>query len=163
LKPTPFRARIAVLPRLAVLRAGCVLPLLVGLLLPAAPVHSAPKTGPSSAASMLVTMTASTSTVNPGGTIQYTIQVTNNGNVPLTNVVLQDTLPGGLTPTSGGTIAGQQVSQSLGTLMPGATQTFVVTAQVSSFGISQTLSNQAVVTATETGPVPSNTAITAVS
>jgi uncharacterized repeat protein (TIGR01451 family) len=47
-------------------------------------------------ATLAITKTAKEKTVNPGGTITFTVTVTNNGNTPALNTVLSDTLPQGM-------------------------------------------------------------------
>jgi uncharacterized repeat protein (TIGR01451 family)/fimbrial isopeptide formation D2 family protein len=78
----------------------------------------------------------SPATVNPGGTITYTVTVTNNGPAIATNVVVTDTLPAGSTfvsATGGGTQAPVGVVTWNGTTTPallslanGASQVFTV-------------------------------------
>jgi uncharacterized repeat protein (TIGR01451 family) len=81
--------------------------------------------------------------VSPGGTITYTVTVTNNGPATATNVVVTDTLPTGTTfgnvtttpnvligtPTpSGGVLTLNSTNTStLGSLANGASQTFTIT------------------------------------
>jgi uncharacterized repeat protein (TIGR01451 family)/fimbrial isopeptide formation D2 family protein len=78
----------------------------------------------------------SPATVNPGGTITYTVTVTNNGPATATNVVVTDTLPAGTTFTSasnGGTQAAGVVTwnstttPALASLANGASQVFTIT------------------------------------
>ncbi|MCL2364971.1 MAG: DUF11 domain-containing protein, partial [Defluviitaleaceae bacterium] len=75
-----------------------------------------------------------------GGTLTYTLRVTNTGNVPLTGLVVTDTLPAYLTnprqlfvldlPGSTGGISGQVVSVTLATLNPNQTATITFQATV---------------------------------
>jgi uncharacterized repeat protein (TIGR01451 family)/fimbrial isopeptide formation D2 family protein len=78
----------------------------------------------------------SPATVNPGGTITYTVTVTNNGPATASNVVVTDTLPTGTTfgsASNGGTQAAGVVTwngtttPALVSLANGASQTFTVT------------------------------------
>jgi uncharacterized repeat protein (TIGR01451 family)/fimbrial isopeptide formation D2 family protein len=78
----------------------------------------------------------SPATVNPGGTITYTVTVINNGPATAVNVVVRDTLPPGTTfgsATGGGTHAAGEVTwnststPALASLANGASQTFTIT------------------------------------
>jgi uncharacterized repeat protein (TIGR01451 family) len=81
---------------------------------------------------LAVAKTADASPISAGDTASFTITVTNVGQGTAFDVVLTDTLPGGLTWTTtaaGCTIAGDQLTCAMGTLPTGATRTVTVTAE----------------------------------
>jgi uncharacterized repeat protein (TIGR01451 family) len=92
-------------------------------------------------ADLVVTKSQPSATVNAGGTIVYTVTVTNNGPATATNVVVTDTLPTGTTfvsvtgggvigtPTpSGGVLTLNSTNTStLGSLANGVSQVFTIT------------------------------------
>jgi len=126
-------------------------PTLIGVGLPAGP-----------ALSMIKTVAMSNDRIAPYGSITvgdevtYTIVVTNTGSLPLTNVSLTDTIPSAVTITgvSGNAgYSGANVTASLGPLAPGASVTVTISGDVQQAG---TFANQATVTSTETGSVPSD-------
>jgi len=86
----------------------------------------------------VVTSKTGPATVNPGGTITYTITVVNNGPNPATNIIVRDTLPQGLTfnnASDGGTFANGVVSfPAIPSLAPGASVTRTVTATAPNSG-----------------------------
>ncbi len=109
-----------------------------------------------------VVKTDSADPVVAGGTLTYTITVTNNGPSTATNVVVTDPLPTGLTFTSGtatnsGTVtnAANVVTATIPTLASGASATITVVTAVSSTATG-TLTNTATVDTTENDTVPSN-------
>ena len=110
---------------------------------------------------LAITKSDSSDPVAAGGSLTYTIVVTNNGPSTATNVSVADTLPSGLTFTSAtstvGTVTnvGNVITGSIGTLAPAATATITVIAAVSS-NATGTLTNTATVTATETESNSSN-------
>ena len=74
-------------------------------------------------------------TVNPGGTLTYTISYTNTNPTPVTNVVITDTLPAGVTYVSssaGGTHVAGVVTWNIGTLTGGQSGSVTVTVTVDS-------------------------------
>ncbi|MDR2524673.1 MAG: DUF11 domain-containing protein [Oscillospiraceae bacterium] len=76
---------------------------------------------------------AAGSTVQPGRTVTYYIDVINNGNVNLTNIPVRDTIPAGTTyvagsATSGGTLSGNELRWTIPALNVG--QVFTVAFQV---------------------------------
>ncbi len=103
-------------------------------------------------ADLEVTKTTSSSVATPGGTVTYTITVTNAGPSDATNVVVTDDLPAGLsfvsaTPSQGTCNASDPVSCNLGTIINGGSATITLSAQVTA--TSGTISNTASVTSTE--------------
>jgi uncharacterized repeat protein (TIGR01451 family) len=107
------------------------------------------------APSLAITKTSDRDLVAPGGTVVYTIVVSNTGDTPLTNVSVTDFLvstellfvSASPAPAS---VAGQTVYFSPFTLDPGLTRTLILTATVDPGAISGLiLDNTAVVTATE--------------
>ena len=84
-------------------------------------------------ADLAVTQTASSTSVNPGTQVTFTLTVTNKGPAAASNVMLIDGLPGGETPaaatTSQGTCtapAGGQITCTLGSLAASATATVTI-------------------------------------
>ncbi|MFB2935154.1 hypothetical protein ACE1B6_07725 [Aerosakkonemataceae cyanobacterium BLCC-F154] len=77
-------------------------------------------------------------TVNPGGTITYTVTVVNNGPNPATNVIVRSNLPPGLifnNASNGGTFADGVVTfPAIPSLAPGASVTLTVTATAPNSG-----------------------------
>jgi uncharacterized repeat protein (TIGR01451 family) len=93
-----------------------------------------------------------------GSDITYTLTIANLGPAPATAVTLTDTLSAGLTLVSAtpsqGTCAG--ATCSLGSMPAGATASVTLVASATGGGV---LTNSAVVTATETDPVPANNTV----
>ena len=99
-----------------------------------------------------ITKTTGTSSATPGGTVIYTITVTNNGPSPATGVIVTDDLPAGLTlnsatPSQGTCNASDPVSCNLGTILSGASATITLSTTVTA--TSGTISNTASVTSNE--------------
>jgi uncharacterized repeat protein (TIGR01451 family) len=109
-----------------------------------------------------VSMSASPDPVAPGGTLLFTINVTNNGSNAATGLSLSDLTPEGTTftsftapngwtattPAAGGT---GSISATSATLAPNATATFSLVVQVNSNLVDQaTITNSASVTLTST-------------
>ncbi len=70
-----------------------------------------------------------------GGTVKFTLQVTNKGLADATGVSVEDVLPAGFTyvsstPSAGVTVAGQTLTWNVGTVLNGATASLEVTATV---------------------------------
>ena len=109
-----------------------------------------------------IVKTDSSDPVVAGGTLTYTITVTNNGPSTATNVVVTDPLPTGLTFTSGtasngGTVANANntVTATIPTLASGASATITVVTAVSATATG-TLTNTATVDTTEPDTVTTN-------
>ena len=73
-------------------------------------------------------------TVPVGGTISYTITVKNLGTKAATWVIVEDTLPNGVTflsASGGGTLVGSLVRwPAIASLAPGASRSFIITVSV---------------------------------
>ena len=106
-------------------------------------------------ADLRITKTDSVDPVIAGGTMSYTLTVTNDGPSAATNVVVTDVLPAGLTfsgaTASQGTVnnASGTVTANLGNLANGASATVTINVNVSPTATG-TLSNTATVTGTQT-------------
>lgn len=80
-----------------------------------------------------ITKATSTPTVDPGGTAQYTITITNHKDNAVTGVIVSDELPAGLefaSASNGGTLNSGFVVWNLGTLQTRQTVTLTYTAKV---------------------------------
>lgn len=68
----------------------------------------------------------------PGQTVLFRVKVTNTGSTQIDNVTVTDTLPSYMkaVPTKGGTTNGNTFTVDVGTLRPGESKTFDVSAQV---------------------------------
>jgi uncharacterized repeat protein (TIGR01451 family) len=112
---------------------------------------------------LMLTMTDSPDPVQTGQNLTYTLTVQNTGTAPASNVVVTDTLPGGVTfgsaTSSQGSCAGTTtVTCNLGSLAGGATATVTIVVQPTANG---TLTNTAQVSMTEADPTPANNTATA--
>lgn len=123
-----------------------------------------PGTCPLPGVDLSLTKTAAPDPVMAGGTLTYTITVTNNGPGDSSSSTVTDPLPPGVafssaTPSTCAEVAGT-VTCSLGPLAAGAstTITIVVTVQPTATG---TLTDTATVTGADTDPVPDNNSATA--
>ncbi|MEQ8849359.1 SdrD B-like domain-containing protein [Botrimarina sp.] len=106
----------------------------------------------------------------PGATLEYEIVVTNDGPSTATGVTLADTLPTGVTYVSGATtVSGQSVNGSagsptvtstIGTLAAGASATVTINVSVDP-SATGTLTNTAVIAATDEANTTNNTATAA--
>jgi extracellular elastinolytic metalloproteinase len=79
-----------------------------------------------------ITKSTTTPTINPGDIITYKITVTNHKDEAVTNVLVSDQLPAGLTfigSTNGGTSNGSSVNWDLGTMASGQVRVLTYTAQ----------------------------------
>ena len=117
----------------------------------------------STAADLKVTKKASAKTVKPGGTLGYTIVVTNQGGSAATSASVTDTLPVGLTPTTATfngtacTIAGRKITCTLGQMIVGASTTVKISAKVGKDRAGETLINTATAsTGSQTDSNPAN-------
>jgi uncharacterized repeat protein (TIGR01451 family) len=101
-----------------------------------------------------------------GGTLTYTLTVTNNGPDPSTDSTVTDTLPAGVTFVSANPSQGTcsqaagTVTCTLGSLAVGASATIQIVATVDASALSP-LSDTATVTGVETDPVAANNSATA--
>ncbi|MGQ0669809.1 MAG: DUF7507 domain-containing protein, partial [Actinomycetota bacterium] len=97
-----------------------------------------------------VSKSASTSSVEPGGSFSYTVTVSNDGNATANDVTMTDTIPSGLTITSveGAecSVIGQTVTCALGDLAPGASVEITINVTADE-GACPSVTNQAQVSA----------------
>lgn len=120
--------------------------------------------------------TADVATVLPGGTVVYSVKLTNGGNTTVSGVVVSDPIPSNWTFTRSATVgttsvAGQIITWNVGSVAAGASATMTVTATVpigeiggaytntasSTAGITPATSSSAPVTVIY--PVPTTTSI----
>jgi len=118
---------------------------------------------PQPRADLVASKSASPDPALAGGTLTYTIGVSNNGPSVATGVTIADPLPAGLTFVSATSSQGScqfngTVTCNIGTLTNAATATATVTVQPTTSG---TLTNQASVSANEVDPDASNNSATA--
>jgi uncharacterized repeat protein (TIGR01451 family) len=116
-------------------------------------------------ADLAITKSASPDPVTAGSQLTYTITVTNNGPANATNVIVKDTLPGGVTFLStsavctSGTI---QTGCNIGSLANGASTSFAIQVQVNANLLSNipasttNITNTATVSADQLDPDTSN-------
>lgn len=115
-----------------------------------------------SAPELALTISDAPDPVNFGADLTYTINVTNNGDVPATGVTVSDTLPAGSTFVSVNTTVGScsgtsTITCALGTLNPGAAATITLVSKPPSI---RTINNTASVTLNETDAFPPNNTAT---
>lgn len=95
----------------------------------------------------------------PGGTVTYTVKITNNGPGNSTGFVVTDTVPAPLTniasPNSACTVIGSAVRCVGGRLVSGASVTYTITASVPGT-IAAGITNSATVVPNESDPTPGN-------
>lgn len=116
-------------------------------------------------ADIAVTKSVSDATPDAGGTIVYTLVVTNNGLAAATNVVATDTLPSNLTFVSASSSVGTYNASSsiwtIGSLAKGDSATLGITAAVNSSAAGQTIINTIVASASEPDPDMTNNSASA--
>ena len=110
-------------------------------------------------ADLSITKTTGTSSVASGGSLSYTITVTNNGPAAATNVVVTDTLPAGTafvsaTPSQGSCSGTTTVTCTLGT--PNASAIATITLNVTVTASSGTIVNTATVNSSTNDPNGAN-------
>jgi len=99
--------------------------------------------------------------VNAGGTVTYTLLVSNDGPSTATGVIVTDTLPSGVTFRSSSSTQGSVtsangvVTASLGTLASGAQATILLTVDIDG-STTGTITNSVTVTTNEPDPNPDN-------
>jgi uncharacterized repeat protein (TIGR01451 family) len=113
-------------------------------------------------ADLALTKTAPASVI-AGGSVGYTLTVTNNGPNPASGVTLTDTLPGGAafvlsTPSQGSCSGTSTVTCNLGTINNSASATVTIDVTAVSAG---SLVNTAAVTSSVPDPIPANNSATA--
>ena len=107
-----------------------------------------------------ITKTASPAMVDPGGSITYTLNITNYGPGQSSGFALNDSLPTGLTnvatTTPGCQITASNVSCPGNPLASGSSQTVTITANAPTSNFTTAITNTATVTANELDPNPAN-------
>ena len=122
-------------------------------------------TAVSASIDLAIAKTDSADPAGAGGSLSYTIVVTNNGPSTANNVVVTDVLPTGLTFTSGNATSGTVTNNSgtvtgtIASIAPGGSVTLTIVTAVSS-SATGSLSNTATVTATETDSNTANNSVT---
>ena len=108
------------------------------------------------AADLGITKTVDNAAPIEGGTIIYTVTITNNGPNDASNVTLTDLLPAGVTYVADTPSVGAYNSGTgewiIGTMLNAATETLTITATVDSGTTGQLITNTATATATEGDP-----------
>jgi len=115
-------------------------------------------------ANLSITKTTASATAATGSTVSYSLTVTNSGPEAAGNVVVNDTLPAGLsfvsaTPSQGSCNAASPLVCNLGTLLVSGSATITIQARLT--GTTGTIINSATVQAAVDDPVPGNNASTA--
>ena len=111
------------------------------------------------AADLDVTKTASATSVDPGGTVSFSISIENNGPDPAQAVQVTDTLPAGLTfvsATPGCTAVGNVVTCSVGEVPDETTTNVTITASPTDAAAGQTLTNIASANSSTPDPNPAD-------
>ncbi|WP_187276457.1 DUF11 domain-containing protein [Parahaliea maris] len=90
---------------------------------------------------MSLDKSVSASLAQPGDQLIYRIDFSNNGTVPATNVVIEDTIPAGITldQTFGATVVGNTLIWNVGSVPAGATGSVTFTATVDSPAVDGTV------------------------
>ncbi|MCO5197204.1 MAG: DNRLRE domain-containing protein [Anaerolineae bacterium] len=114
------------------------------------------------AADLAVTKTVNNATPNEDETITYTIVATNNGPDAATGVVVNDTLPTGVTYVSHVASTGTYAAGvwTVGSLAASSSETLTITAKVDLGTLGDTIINAATITGNETDPNLNNNATT---
>lgn len=115
-------------------------------------------------ADLVISKTAGAATVNAGGTMDWTLTITNNGPYSSNGSSVSDTLPAGLTPTSVSssvpdacTISGQTVTCRAGEIVPNAGyQALIVTAVDPDYAGAKITNTATLTPGTETDPNAAN-------
>jgi len=111
------------------------------------------------AADLELTKLADDRAPEPGGTVTFTLALTNHGPSIANAAQVVDTLPGGLTFVSASpacTAAGQAVTCGAGALAPGASTSFEIVARVATGAAGSDLTNVAAATSSVPDPIPAN-------
>ncbi len=112
-------------------------------------------------ADLAVTKTGSASAI-AGGTVVYTVTVTNNGSSDAQSVSVDDPTPSGLVFVSNAGACTGAYPCSLGTLTPGAIRTITTTYSLPiTYAAPSTITNTATVSSATSDPVPANDSATA--
>ena len=110
-------------------------------------------------ADVVVSMQEEPDPVIAGGTLTYTLTVTNNGPLDADGVWVTDTLPAGVTVSSIQPVTSTQIGQllawDLGTVVEGLPQVMTIVVAVDS-DVSGTIANNAEVSGSTPDPVPAN-------
>ena len=113
--------------------------------------------------SLSLIKTSASTTVAPGGVVQYTLAYANQGNAPATSIQIRDTLPDGTSyldgsAAQGGVLNGRTVVWTLGNLEAGESGQVSFSVRVSPLAVEGVfINNIATMLCNELEPVPSNT------
>ncbi|NNJ12283.1 DUF11 domain-containing protein [Chloroflexales bacterium ZM16-3] len=109
-----------------------------------------------------ITKSANISNAQVGDTVEFTLTATNRGNIPASNVVIEDTLPSflaleGVSATRGDvSVNGATIRVTIGDLAPGEVVTVTITARVVSSAAPPNNSNIATIASSDATDDPSN-------
>ncbi len=129
------------------------------------PNEAAEETSVATRADLAVTKSDAIDPAAPGGSITYTVAVTNNGPSDAENVVVTDTLPPGATLVSTSGCAQDPTGVpacALGTIAAGAGKQYTITVSVDAATLEGSISNLAVVSSDTDDPDATNNEATAV-